>query len=262
MPVDVALLDLRLRRRAIVGYTVGIAAYVFVVVALYPAFKDETSLNNLSGGDPTVAALFGVAGSLTTPSGWMNANIYANFLPLVILVLTIGYGAACVAGQDEDGTLSLVVTLPQARRVILGQKLAALVLQALPVALATLLLVLVGRNFDLTLGAGALVGTTLAVVLLGIDFGLLALLVGALTGSRGAALGVTSAVAAASYLVSSLAPVTHWIHPLRVASLFYWSVGDDPLVRGLSAGSAAVLTCVGVTLAVAAALAFDRLDVH
>jgi ABC-2 type transport system permease protein len=262
MPVDVALLDLRLRRRAIVGYTIGIAVYVFVVVALYPAFKDATSLNDLTEGDPTLGALFGLTGSLTSTSGWLNANIYANFLPLVILLLTIGYGAACLAGQDEDGTLSLVVTLPQSRRAILAQKLATLVLQALPVALATLLLVLAGRNFDLKLSAGALVGTTVGVLLLGIDFGLLALLVGALTGSRGAALGITSGVAAASYLVSSLAPVTHWIHPLRVASLFYWSVGNDQLVRGLSTGSAAVLVCVAVALIIAAALAFDRLDVH
>ena len=59
-----------------------------------------------------------------------------------------------------------------------------------------------------------------------------------------------------------MAPVTHWIHPLRVASLFYWSVGNDQLERGLSMGSAVVLTGVGVMLTVAAALAFDRLDVH
>jgi ABC-2 type transport system permease protein len=262
MPVDVALLDLRLRRRAIVGYTLGIAAYVFVIVVLYPAFKDETSLNDLTNGDSTLGALFGLTGSLTSPSGWLNANIYANFLPLVVLLLTIGYGAACVAGQDEDGTLALVVTLPQSRRALLGQKVVTLVLLALPVAVSTLLLVLVGRNFDLKLDGGALVGTTLGVLLLGIDFGLLALLVGTLTGSRGAALGVTSAVAAASYLVSSLAPVTQWIYPLRVASLFYWSVGNDQLVRGLSAGSAAVLICVGVALTAAAALAFDRLDIH
>jgi ABC-2 type transport system permease protein len=262
MPVDIALLDLRLRRRAVIGYTASIAVYTFVVVALYPAFKDETSLNDLTQSDPAVGALFGVTGSLISPSGWLNANIYANFLPLVILLLTIGYGAACVAGQDEDGTLSLVVTLPRSRWAILGQKVGTLVLQALPVALATLLLVLIGRNFDLALGIGALVGTTLGVLLLAVDFGLLALLVGALTGSRGAALGVASAVAAASYLVSSLAPVTHWLRPFRVASLFYWSVGNDQLVRGLSAGSIAVLCCVGVALTVASALAFDRLDVH
>ena len=66
----------------------------------------------------------------------------------------------------------------------------------------------------------------------------------------------------ATDLVSSLAPVAHWIHPPRVASLFYWSIGSDQLVRGLSTGSAAVLICVGAMLTVAAALAFDRLDIH
>ena len=90
-----------------------------------------------------------------------------------------------------------------------------MVILALPVALVVFLLVLVGRTFELTLDVGALVDATLGVLLLGIDLGLLALLVGALTGNRGAALGVTSAVAVASYLVSSLAPVIDWIQPLR-----------------------------------------------
>jgi ABC-2 type transport system permease protein len=29
-----------------------------------------------------------------------------------VLLLTIGYGAACLAGQDEEGTLALIATLP------------------------------------------------------------------------------------------------------------------------------------------------------
>ncbi len=42
----------------------------------------------------------------------MSANIYANFLPLIILLLTIGYGAWCLAGQEHDGRLELVLSLP------------------------------------------------------------------------------------------------------------------------------------------------------
>ena len=262
MHADIARLDLRLRRRSTVGYSLGMAAYVFLVVAIYPTFKDETSLNDFTSNGSTLAALFGVTGSITSPAGWMNANVYANFLPLILLVLTLGYGASCVAGQDEDGTLALVATLPASRRSVLAQKVVALVLQVVPVAFATLVLTLLGRSFDLGLGAGDVVGATVGALLLGIDFGLLALLVGALTGSRGTALGVTSAVAAASYLVSSLAPVTQAIRPLRFVSLFYWSTGNGQLGSGLSAESVAVLTGTAVVLAVAAARAFDRLDVH
>src|SRR5262249_4096562 len=156
-------------------------------------------------------------------------------------LLTIGYGASAIAGQDEDGTLGLLVTLPLSRRRILAQKAVTLVAVAVPTGLATVLVVLAGRGFDLSPGTGHLIGATTGAVLLGIDFGALALLAGALSGSRAIALSVTSSLAAASYLVSSLAPVTHWIRPLRFGSLFYWAVGNDQLRTGLSAISAVVL---------------------
>ena len=60
---------------------------------------------------------------------------------------------------------------------------------------------------------------TMLCVLLGIDFGALAMLIGAVTGSRGAAVGLASTFAAAAYLISSLAPVVPWLHraPVRLA---------------------------------------------
>ena len=74
--------------------------------------------------------MFGVSGPLTSPGGWLNGNIYGNFFPLIMLLLTIGYGAAALAGQDEDGTLALVAALPIRRRTILLQKAGAMALQA------------------------------------------------------------------------------------------------------------------------------------
>jgi ABC-2 type transport system permease protein len=259
---DIARLDLSLRRRGIIGYALGMAAYVFVIVAMYPSFKNDTSLNQLTDGDSTVAALFGASGSLTSPTGWLNANIYSNFLPLVVLLLTIGYGASAIAGQDEDGTLGLSVTLPLSRQRILAQKALALVFLALPTGLVTVIVVLAGHGFDLTLGTGHLIGATIGTVLLGIDFGLLALLIGSLSGSRSVALGVTSALAAASYLISSLAPVAHWVHPLRYGSLFYWAVGDAQLEHGLSLLSVLVLVGFAMVALTAATRSFEGQDVH
>ncbi len=260
MHTDVSLLDLRLRRRLLLGYTLGMALYTLVIVVLYPQFKDQASLNRLSGS--TAAALFGVTGSLTSPSGWLDGNLYENFLPLVMLLVTIGYGASCVAGQDEDGTLSLVTTLPISRRGALLQKAATLGVQAALVALVTMVCVIVGRKFDLSISFANLAGMSLGVALLGLDFGLLALAVGSWTGSRGLALGVTSAVAAGSYLMSSLAPVVAGIRPAKYASLFYWSIGNGQLERGLSTAAATVLVIVAAVLLAVSAVALDRLDLH
>lgn len=262
MRAETTRLDLRLRRRSLIGYTLGMTLYTLVIVALYPSFKNDASLNKFTDHGNAAAALFGATGSLTSPTGWLNANLYANFLPLIVLLLAIGYGAASVAGQDEDGTLGLVATLPLRRRRILVEKFATMCLLAVPVALVTMLCVLAGPAFELHVGTGHLIGATVGVVLLAIDFGGLAMLIGVATGSRGSALGITSAVAAASYIISSLAPVVQWIHPIRFASPFFYAVGDGQLTHGLRPGWAAALLGTAAVLAIASTKAFERLDVH
>ena len=262
MRADVTFLDLRLRRRSLLGYTTGMALYTLVIVALYPQFKNSLSLDQLTRHGSAVAALFGATGTLTSPAGWLNANIYANFLPLIMLLITVGYGAACIAGQDEDGTLSLTAALPFTRTSILLQKTASLIAQAVLIAAATTICVAIGRGSGLAIPAAGLAGVAIAITLAGIDFGLIALAIGCWTGNRGTALGIASAIAAASYLISSLAPVVHWLRPARYASLLYWSVGNNQLTNGLTAGSAAVLAAAGITLLALAGLGFRRLDLH
>jgi ABC-2 type transport system permease protein len=236
------------------------ALYMLVIVALYPAFKHSTGLDKLITDNPTIAAMFGVTGSLSSPAGWVDANAYTNFLPLIMLLLTIGYGAAAIAGQDEDGTLGLLVVLPLDRSRILVQKIWAMIVQALVLTITVMAGVYVGRAFDVTLDAWHVATASLAVLALGVDFGLIALALGAATRSRGTAIGIATALAAASYLLSSLAPVLHSLRPLRLASLFYWADGNHQLTEGANLASFAVLAGVGIAAALAAIQAFRRFD--
>ena len=99
-------------------------------------------------------------------------------------------------------------------------------------------------------------------MLLAFDFGALALALGCLTGSRGMALGITSATAAAAYVISSLAGVVEWVHHLRHLSPIYWSVGQNQIEGGLAVGSLTALGLTGLVLAGVALLAFHRLDLR
>jgi ABC-2 type transport system permease protein len=262
MSADIARLDLRLRRRSSVAYAAGVGAYAFLIVLLYPSFEHDASLDSLSTSNPTVAALFGAAGSLTSPAGWMNANLYANFLPLFALLMTIGYGAAAVAGQDEDGTLGNVASLPSSRQRIVLEKVAVLGMVSLPVPVVSLVAALVGRGFDIELSVWTLVQVTATAALMAFDFGLLALLVGIVTASRASALGISAAVAGAAYVLSSLAPVVHWIHTIRYASPIYWGVGADQLHDGATVGQILLLVLTGLVMAALARHRFERLDIH
>jgi ABC-2 type transport system permease protein len=258
---ELSRLDLRIRRRSAFAYALGTAAYVLLIVALYPSFRDDPALDRFTrGGNATVAALFGASGSLTSPTGWINANLFGNFVPLILLLIGIGYGAHAIAGQSEDGTLGALLTLPVTRNSVLAQKMVALGLLVVPTAVLVMAGVVLGRLFGLTIGFGALLGITTGSLLLALDFGLLAMLIGAISGSRGVALGVTSTAALAGYVLSSLAPVVSWLRPARYASLFYYATGADQLDEARP-GYLAVLAIVGVLVAAAAAIAFARMDV-
>jgi ABC-2 type transport system permease protein len=233
-----------------------------LIVTLYPTFKGDASLDDLTTSNPKLAALFGAAGSLTTPDGWMNANLYANFLPLFALLMTIGYGASAIAGQDEDGTLGGVASLPLGRDRLLAQKVGALAVLSLPVPLVSLAAALAGRGFELDLDFGPLVGVTATSAVMAFDFGVLALAVGAWTGSRGSALGVSTAVAGLAYVVSSLAPVVDVVHRLRYVSPIYWAVGADQLRAGPGSLTTVLLLLTAAVLAILARGGFRRLDIH
>jgi ABC-2 type transport system permease protein len=137
-----------------------------------------------------------------------------------------------------------------------------MVLQAIVLAAVVAIYVIIGQSFDLALTVGNVVAVSAAVLLMGLDFSVLTMAVGALTGRRGTVLGVGAALAAASYLVSSLALVVSWVHPARYVSLFYWSVGNDQISRSVSLGDYAVMVVVGVCSLLATVIAFRRLDVH
>jgi ABC-2 type transport system permease protein len=261
MKLHITRLDLRLRRRLIIGYAVGVAAYAMIVIGIYPMFKDQSSLNTLTGDSPATAAVLGDL-TITSPSGWLNANLYAYFAPLIQLLVTIGYGASCIAGQDEDRTLGLVASLPLTRRTIAIEKIAALLVQALVVPIVVALCAVAGRGFELTIAPGPLLGITAGVILLGLVFGTMAFLIGAVTGSRGLALGVSSAVAALTYLLSSLAPLIDWLEPARFISPFFYAIDDDQIVHGLPITYAGILGAAALILATTAVGAFNRLDLH
>lgn len=262
MSTEITRLELRLRRRSVAAYTAGLAAYTFLIVALYPTFQHDAGIDQLTRSNPTLSALFGAAGSLTSPAGWMNANLYANFLPLFALLMTLGYGASAIAGQDEDGTLGEMASLPLTRDQLLAQKVLALALLSLPVPVACAALTIAGRGFGIDLPVGAVAQATILAALMAFDLGMIALAVGAWTGSRASALGSTVALAAAAYLISSLAPVVVAVHHVRYLSPIYWSVGADQIRDGGTITGTVLLLVLAVAATGAARLGTSRLDIH
>ena len=75
-------------------------------------------------------------------------------------------------------------------------------------------------------------------------------------------MGAASALAAAAYQISSLAPVVPELHSIRWLSPFSWGVGNDQLAHGPTTAEMLALLGLAAALAVATIPAFRRLDIH
>ena len=253
-------------RRALAWWSLGLAGIVALMVSVYPTVRDMPSLNKLVEQYPEAIkgfVSFGGQVDYTSGPGYLGSELFAIWVPLLLLIAAIGAGARATAGEEELGTLDLLLANPISRRRLVVEKFAALVAE---VALLGFVLwcALVAGTAVVTMHVSAahLAAAVASAVLLAIGFGAIALLVGALTGRRGSAIGISAAVAVAAYLVNSLAPLVHALEPVRKASPFYHYAASDPLRHGLALSHATVLIAIAVAATIAAPLVFERRDLR
>ncbi len=255
------------RRRSLAWWTGSLVVVVALVALSYTTVAGEQALEDSFGDLPeSVRVLLGVddgALSLTAPAGYLNSQLFANFLPILLTVFAIGLGARAVAGDESDGTLELVLSHPVARsRLALERALAgvAMVVGLGVVAAATL--VATAPLVDLDVGVGPMTAATATSVLLAVLHGAVAFGAGAATGRRGVAIAAGAGLTGAGFLVQSLATLADALRPLRWLSPWQWFLDDPAIVGGWSAvvvpGLAAVAaaTLVGV----AGTIRFARRD--
>ena len=95
----------------------------------------------------------------------------------------------------------------------------------------------VGLLVDLGLSFRYAAAAAASMTLLGAEFGLLALAVGAVTGRRGPAITIAGVAAVASYVLFALGALVEEVEPWRFLSPFQHAMGTDPILNGMSAGA-------------------------
>jgi ABC-2 type transport system permease protein len=260
---DVLVETMRERTRSTLWWSIGLAALVALTVAFYPSVRDDTALNDYTKDLPeSLRALFaGGELDITSAAGYLNSQIFALAAPLVLLVFAIGHGSGAVAGEEERGTLDLLLAHPLRRRDYVVQRFAAMT--ALVVALCVVLLVTTAigaRTVDLEIGFGRLAAGSVSVGLLALLFGTLALAVGSARPGRATAVAVSAGVAVVAWLFDGLSHTVGALEGWRPASPFYQALGKNPLRDGAQWGSWAILLAATVVLVVVAAAGLERRD--
>lgn len=255
--------ELRLRRVSLIVWVISVAALVLLVVAFYPQVRDNPSLNSLYADmSPSMQALLG-GSDLTSPAGYLNTQMFAFFLPAVLLVFGLGRGAASLAGEEEEHTLDLLLAQPVPRWSAYLQKSAALTTGVTALALAGWApLAALNSAVQFNLPARNLAAACLQMGLFVLGLSLTAQAVAAATGRRAVGLSIIAGYTFVSYVIYGLSGTVTGLQHLRPLTIWRWYLLNDPLASGLGWSDLAVLAAVCVTAMICGTYVFGRRDLR
>jgi ABC-2 type transport system permease protein len=264
MRASVLQRGLRDSRRAFVWWAIGILGYVVLIASVWPTVRDNPALKKLHETYPQALKAFVSFGGefdFSTAAGYLGAELFSLVVPLLLMIAAIGSGARAIAGEEEAGTLDLLLANPISRTWLAFEKLAVVIVEMLFLAgVLWLALWASARIFDMEISGVHLLAAVVSAALLAVAFGAIATAVGAGTGRRVVAITTCAALALASYLINALAPLVGAIDRIRWLSPWYHYAGADPLRHGIDVGHAAVLVVIIVVATIAFPLAFERSD--
>jgi ABC-2 type transport system permease protein len=266
MPGSVLAKSLRDIRRSFVWWSIGLICVVAMMMAIYPSVRGNESMTKLVNSLPEALKSFTSFGGdfdWASPTGYLGRELFSFMVPLLLLVAAIGGGSGSIAGEEERGTLDLLLSLPVSRTRVALEKLAAMAIEVAGLGLVFLLALWIGaRAVTMHVAAVNLAAATLNAVLLALAFGSVAFMLGAAFGRRALATGVASAAAVAAYLLNALAPLVGTLTGVQKASPFYHYAAGDPLRQGLQPAHSLLLLALAVAASLVAVVGFRRRDLR
>ncbi|MGB3829753.1 MAG: ABC transporter permease subunit [Ornithinimicrobium sp.] len=212
---------------------------------------------------PALLESMGISPEAGGVGGIAYGAMYNLMGAMTLAGLAIAIGTAAVAGEEESGTLGLLLGNPRSRTQVVVAKIVALV-------------VLTGVGVLVLYGAGlvvpAFVGTSIEGVQVGalvvhlwanaLFWGMLAMAIGAWTGHSGLASGIAGAVMVISWLGASTLPIIDGGQSVARIFPWYWFNSSMPEVNGVNAAHLSILLGAATVLAVVSVAAVNRRDLR
>jgi ABC-2 type transport system permease protein len=252
--------EILFRRNGIIGWGLGLCFFPLVYVGIYPSMADEVQ----SLADLEIYRAMGV--SLGTLEDWI-ASTMILFVPILASVYALINGTGTLAGEEEDGRLEILITLPLKRWQIVTVKAIAL-----SVALSVILLIvsIVGAlvfiaiegQVEARISAIDMVTGLLATWPLTFAFAMISMFLATFCSRRRVAALIAAALLVSSYFGSNLSGMVSSLEPLKPLFLHtYLDATGRSVLQGQQLGDVLVLIAVGLVAFALALVFFQRRDV-
>jgi len=259
---NVFLKSLRDLTRPLIFWGTGVLLYGLVIVLFYPTISEVPELNEIFPEDSVLSVAFG-GGDLTSPEGFLNAEVFSFMWPLLFMIFSVWIGTASIAGEERRGTLEILLALPITRSSIVLQKSGVIFVANILLGLSGWIGLAAGFTIiSVDVDIFVFISPIVMLALLGSLLGTIALLIGSSTGKTGLAIGVTATVGTAAYLLNTLGQLVDGLGWIRYGSPLYYYSGANPLEHGLSLGHSVVMACTEIVFISISMIVFNKRDIN
>ncbi|HEY5731868.1 MAG TPA: ABC transporter permease subunit [Anaerolineales bacterium] len=237
--------ELKFRRGAIVGWGLGLCFFPIVYIGIYPSVADQMA------GFADLEFYKAMGMSLGTFEDWV-ASILIALMPLVASIYTITNGTGTLAGEEEDGRLEMVVTLPLPRWQVVTAKAVALTISSFIIysivsVVSLLVFQSIESQIETTLVAVDMFVAVFSAWPLVFAVGMLSIFLSAFCSSRRFASTISAAILVVSYFGNNLSNSTTELEPFKPFFLFtYLDATGKAVAEGQQAGDVTVLISIGL----------------
>jgi ABC-2 type transport system permease protein len=211
-----------------------------------------------------ILSFWGDPYAMNTAAGYITFRYMETAWPILLSIWPILAGARLVRGEEERGTMDVLLATSQTRTRLLLEKVGALVIALLVIAVLYAVGVVAG---EAALGGGHVdvvraLMTGLNLSLLAFFFGMAALLLSQLTTSRSAAAGWTSGLLILFVLLNIAGRELNGAWVQYLSPVYYYNL-NRPLIAGFPDQPLASLVPLGLAVLclVGSVLLFARRDI-
>lgn len=252
--------EIRSRWRAILGWGFSLILYGAVYISIVPGlFEQLKFFKNIS-----VYKLVGFqVGSI---EGYM-ASVLLVYIPIALVIYCIIASTSTLAGEEDNGTLELIVTIPLSRWQILTAKAIALSVVALFIMIIAsignaFILAVIKINNPINITPFGLFTALISSLPLAFGFIMIGLFLGAILPNRRLSATVTTILFIASFFMENIAGMVKSLEPIKYFSLFnYYDTTETIFIDGAQLSDIVILLGVAAVFFILALICFKRRNI-